>query len=171
MLGPAPRDILRTPRDGRFILLTLIVGYMLNLLPFNDATLLLRPDFALLALLYWCIHEPRRLGQTAGFGLGLLVDIGDGSVLGLHGLIYSLAAYLSGKFRLRVLSFGLWQQALHLLPLLLLTQGLTILLNLFLRNVFPGWGYFTGGLVGAALWPALSLLMEYPEYYPDKNDA
>ena len=171
MSGAPPRDILRAPRDGRFILLTLIAGYMLNLLPFNGATLLLRPDFALLALLYWCVHEPKRLGQTAGFGLGLLVDICDSSVLGVHGLTYSVAAYLSGKFRLRILSFGMWQQAWHLLPVLLLTQGLTILMNVFLRGGFPGWSYFAGALVGAALWPGISLLMEYPEYYPDNNDA
>jgi rod shape-determining protein MreD len=171
MIGAPSPEVLRAPPDGRLIAASLVIGYALSLLPWSGALLLIRPDFTLLVLLYWAIHEPRRVGQSATFGFGLLADVADGSLLGLHGLSYSVAIYLALKFRLRVQSFNLWQQALHLLPILLAAQGLTVLLNVVLHKDFPGWSLFLGSVLGALLWPALALIMEYPQTRATTSDT
>jgi rod shape-determining protein MreD len=162
LIETLPRDVLPDPPDIRLIVASISVAYLLSLLPWTGVPLLVRPDFALLVLLYWCIHQPRRVGQSAAFGLGLLVDVSEGTVLGLHGLTYSIAMYMALRLRLRLLSFKLWQQALHVLAFLLAAQALTALLSVLLYETYPGWQYFFGAAIGAALWAPLSLVLEYP---------
>ena len=70
----------------------------------------------------------------------------------------------------RILSFPLWQQALHLLLLLLSTQLLTLVIRLAAGAGFPGWSYFAGSFVCAALWPVLSFLLLLPQRQPENVD-
>ncbi len=37
----------------------------------------IKPDFVALVLLYWCIHQPRRVGFAAAWLLGLAMDVAD----------------------------------------------------------------------------------------------
>jgi len=137
-----------------------VVACCLALLPLPTGWLTLRPDLTLLVLTYWGVNEPRRIGQTTAFCLGLIIDVADSNVLGVHALAYSVAAFLTATLRVRVLSFSGWKQAVHILPILLSAQLLTLVANLLLRFGFPGWGYFLGSIVGALLWPALSGLLK-----------
>ena len=68
------------------------------------------PDFTLIMLAYWLLHRPQLIGIGAAFCLGLLVDIGTNSLLGQHGLAYSVAAFLIERNRRQIVlnSFG-WQ--------------------------------------------------------------
>ena len=59
-----------------------------------------------------------------GFVFGLLMDVGLGAAMGQHALAYVVLAYLANSLARRVLWFPAWQQALHVLPLLLLSQVL-----------------------------------------------
>ena len=155
-------ELLR-PASIRFILLTLACALLLNLLPWQGLALLFRPDFVALALLFWAIREPRKLGIGAAWAMGLLMDIGDGTILGQHALAYTLAVYAAIVLHRRILRFTLWQQASHVLLLLLLAQAAMLLIRLFGGAVFPGPSYFLTCFIGAALWPALSLLLLLPQ--------
>ena len=155
-------EVLGGQPDARFIFLTLLIAYLIYLLPTSGSLMLLRPDLPLIVLLYWCVHKPRSVGYSVGFLFGLLVDIADASVLGQHALAYAVAIYLTLALRVRILKFGLWQQALHILPMLLASQVVLALSHLFLPAVFPGWGYFVTSLLGAVLWPPITLAIEYP---------
>ena len=62
-----------------------------------------RPDFLLVMLLYWSMHESRNIGQGWGFALGLLMDVADSALLGQHALAYVVATYLIQLLRLRLL--------------------------------------------------------------------
>lgn len=146
-----------------FILLTLAASLLLNLLPWPGLVLLFRPDFVALALLFWAIREPRKLGIGAAWLLGLLMDISDGVILGQHALAYIFAVYAAIVLHRRILRFTLWQQALHVLLLLLLSQAAMLLIRLFGGALFPGFGYFMASFTGAALWPALSQLLLHPQ--------
>ena len=97
-----------------------------NLLPLSGVALALRPDFLALVLLYWCIQEPRYVGVGIAWFVGLLMDVGDGTLFGQHALAYAVLAYAAEYFRRRVLRFPLWQQAAQVAVLLLLCAALVL---------------------------------------------
>lgn len=158
-----PKDVLHEPPSLRYVLITIIISFLLYLLPADGALVFLRVDLPLLVILYWCIHQPNYVGFAIGFTFGLLVDVTDGNILGQHAIAYTLAIFLALIIRLRILKFKLWQQALHVLALLLISQMLVALTHLFLPSAFPGWAYFIASFIGALLWPAITFALEYPQ--------
>ena len=158
-----PKDVMREPPSGRYVLITLIVACLIYLLPADGVLMYVRVELPLIVLLYWCIHQPTHGGFALGFALGLLVDVADGNILGQHALSYTVAIFLTLVLRLRILKFKLWQQALHILAILLANQFFVALTHLFLPSTFPGWSYFFASFVGALLWPVIVFALEYPQ--------
>jgi len=162
-LTPArPEEILRQVNPW-FILLTFLLGILANLFPASGVALVLRPDFLALVILYWCIQEPRYVGVGVAWMLGLVMDVADATVFGQHALAYAMLAYAAEYFRRRVLRFPLWQQAPQVAVLLLLAAGLVALVRIVGGAPLPGWTYFVSPLVGALLWPLLSVLLQWPQ--------
>src|SRR5262245_32287095 len=100
----APAEIL-LPVKPVFIVFTLIAALLVNLLPWSGWLLAIKPDFVALVMLYWCIHQPRKVGFTVAWLMGLMMDVADGSVLGQHALAYSVLAYAGIVLHRRVLGF------------------------------------------------------------------
>jgi rod shape-determining protein MreD len=161
MIAPEPQATLRIGASGRYVFLTLAVAYGIYLLPWFAP--FLRPALPLIALLHWILYEPRRVGHSSAFVLGLLVDIADGSLLGLHALTYTVVFHIAQLFRVRISKFSLGGQALHVLALLLIGQLIVMFLNAFQGNATAvGPLYFLSSAVGAALWPIAYFLLEVP---------
>jgi len=145
--------------SSQFIAMSLFVALMMNLLPWQGVALLARPDFVLLLLLYWAIHQPLRIGMAAAWGLGIAMDVADGALLGQYALSYTVTIFLALVLHRRIQAFGLWPQALHVGVLLLASQFLTLLVHLASGASFIGGGYFLATISGTLLWPALGLLI------------
>lgn len=129
-----------TPRQtghwGRvFGTLALAVG--LTQLPWSGWALLVRPDFLMVAVLFWVLHRPERIGFGTAFCLGLLADFQDGVVFGQHAIAYVVAVYGVLFLRLRLLQFDPLRQAAQMFPVLLAAQ-LTVLLVGWLAVQPPG---------------------------------
>lgn len=162
-LSPArPEEILR-PAKPWFIALTLVVALFANLLPLSGTALALRPDFLALVLLYWCIQEPRFVGVGVAWTVGLMMDVGDATVFGQHAFAYAFLAYAAEYFRRRVLRFPPWQQAAQVAVLLLLCAALVLLIRVVGGAPLPRWTYAVPPLVGALLWPPLSIVLQWPQ--------
>jgi rod shape-determining protein MreD len=69
-------EILRPVRPS-FILLTLFLALLANVVPATAAIGAFRPDFLALVLLYWCIQEPRYVGVGTAWIFGLIMDVAD----------------------------------------------------------------------------------------------
>jgi len=158
------RPELLLPVNPGFIVLTLVAALLANLLPWSGWALWLAPDFVALIVLYWCIQEPRKIGFLTAWGLGLLMDIADGSLFGQHALAYVILAYAGTALHRRVQRFSMTPQMLHVLPLLLLTSLIVLLVRALAGADFPGYAYFLGSITGAALWPVLSHLLKLPQH-------
>jgi rod shape-determining protein MreD len=143
------------------IVASFALALFLNFLPWRDLRLM--PDFVALALCFWCIRQPRLVGLGVGWTLGLLSDAGNGVLLGQHALAYSILAFLSVWLSRRILWFGPALQALHVLVILLVTQGVALLVRLVSGNVFPGWPIVVGPMIGAMLWPLVTWLLLLPQ--------
>ena len=164
---PKPQHIL-LPVNMAFIGLTLFFSLLANLLPFGRAPIV--PDFVALSLAFWCIREPRRVGFTTAFVLGLAMDVADAALVGQHALAYTLLAYAAIKVSRRVPWFPIWQQALHVLTLLLLAQIVQCLVQSIAGGGFPSVAYFSASVSAALLWPLLSLIYLAPQRKPIDPD-
>lgn len=163
MPSASPRSVLHKPVGGRFIAGSLIAALLLNLLPWNGVAVLLWPDLVAMVLLYWSIHQPRRVGLSVAWFFGLLMDIADGVLFGQHALAYVLMAYGAYFLHRRIQTFSLWQQSLYVFGLMLLMQLVMMLVRLAFGAAFPGVLYFAGSAVAGVLWPLLSLVLQAPQ--------
>ena len=66
-------EILRPPQPW-FVLLTLLLAILVNLLPWSGVWQALKPDFLALVLLYWCIMAAYSLGGVNEFTAPLLAE-------------------------------------------------------------------------------------------------
>ncbi len=160
---PARPEEILLPAKPWFVLLTLLLGLIGNLLPMSGVALMLKPDFLALVILYWCIQEPRLIGVGIAWCVGLVMDVADATVFGQHALAYAVLAYAAEYFRRRVLRFPLWQQAAQVAVLLLLCAGLVLLVRVVGAAPMPRWTYVVGPLVGALLWPVVTVVLQWPQ--------
>ena len=158
----APHEILLPVRPA-FIAFTLIAALMINLLPWSGPWLAAKPDFVALIVLYWCIQQPRRFGFAAAWLMGLMMDVAVGSLLGQHALAYSVLAYAGIVLHRRVLMFGMQNQILHVILILLLNNLIVLAIRKLGGADFPGFGYFAGSLFAGALWPVMCFLLKLPQ--------
>jgi rod shape-determining protein MreD len=165
--GYRPQYLLR-PVNPLFIWCSLIFAFLLNLLPVGQTPGV--PDFLALVLVFWSVHQPRRLGMAAAFVFGLLMDVHDGALFGEHALAYTLLYYGAISLHRRILWFPVLSQLLFILPLLVLAQLASLLLRLWVGGSFPGWVFFADSLVGALIWPLIHWILLAPQRRPVDRD-
>lgn len=158
--GSKSEHILR-PARASTIAASLAVALLLNFLPWKD--LRIAPDFVALVLAFWCVRQPRLVGLGLAWSVGLVVDAGNGVLLGQHALAYSVLAFLAIWLSRRILWFGPVLQAAHVALILAATQALVLLVRIAAGDPFPGWAIFLSPLVGASLWPVVSWLLVLPQ--------
>lgn len=158
-LTPVARDVMKLPASAGLIAASFAAAYLFAMLPWSGTGLLARPDLVLVVLVFWTVHEPRSVGQGIAFALGLLMDVSDSMLLGQHAFSYVVAVYGAQVLRVRILSFGLGEQTLHVLGLTIATSLVMLLLNLLLGARFPGFAFLVSPVASALLWAPVSLIL------------
>lgn len=113
----------------RRVLGTLTLAMLLEQLPWANWALALLPDFVLVGVLFWVLHQPARVGFGVAFLFGLLADFQVGAVFGQHAIAYVIGVYLVLFLRLRLLQFDPFRQAAQLFPILLAVQLVVLLVG------------------------------------------
>ena len=149
------------PVSPVFIGCSLIGAFLLNMLPWGG--FIGAPDFVALVLVFWGLHQSRRVGIGIAFFMGLLMDVHDATLLGENALAYTLLSYCAIMMHRRVLWFPVMTQALHVLPLLLLAQTVQLVIRFLISGKFPGWFYFTESVVSVLLWPLATWILLAPQ--------
>ena len=158
-LTPVARDVLKRPASLGLVLASLLAAYLLSVLPWTGNWLLARPDFVLIVLIFWAVHEPRAIGQGVAFALGLLMDVSDSMLLGQHALAYVAAVFGAQVLRVRILSFQLPEQTLHVLGLTIVADAVTLSLNLLLGADLPGAVFVISPVLTAFLWAPVNWVL------------
>jgi rod shape-determining protein MreD len=91
------------------------------------------------------------------------MDVTDATVFGQHALAYAVLAYAAEHFRRRVLRFPLWQQAAQVAVLLVGCSALVLVIRVVGGAPLPRWTYAVGPLVGALLWPLITVVLQWPQ--------
>src|SRR5688572_6384527 len=158
-LTPVARNVMQLPASAGLIFFSTLGAYLLSVLPWTGQWMLARPDFVLIVLLFWTMNEPRSIGQGMAFALGLLMDVSDSMLLGQHALAYVAAVFGAQVLRVRILSFQLPEQTLHVLGLTVAASLVMLALNLLLGADFPGFAYLVSPVITALLWAPVTWLL------------
>lgn len=103
-------------RGGWVVILTLLIAITLSAmeLPFHTPRwfVLLRPEWVLLAVFYWAVERPDRVPMVFVWLLGLILDVLQGSPLGVNGLCLAAIVFIAWSFYERLRMYSRLQQAI-----------------------------------------------------------
>lgn len=169
MIMPRAADQLLLPANPWFIAFTLIVALLADMVPVGRAAAM--PDLLAIVLVFWGVHQPRRVGVLWAFAFGLLIDVHDGAVLGQHALTFSVLSYGAISLHRRLPWFSLRAQAIQVLPLFFAAHALTLVVRLAVGGMWPGWSMLLAPVFEALLWPVASVLLLAPQRRAPDPDA
>jgi rod shape-determining protein MreD len=143
------------PQAYWVILVTFVVALVLAVLPLPQWLLWARPEWLALALIYWTIALPQRVGVLTALSLGVAMDVLEGAVLGQNGFALVVVAVLALLLYQRLRVFSLLQQAGVVFVLI----GIHQLICQWVQNL-EGAGARTSlfllpALTSALLWPVV----------------
>ncbi len=113
-----------------------------------------------MVLIYWVMALPYRIGIGSAWVAGLLMDILEGSILGLNGLSLVIIAYITLSLHLRLRMFSSLQQS----GLVLVLVGLNLMMCHWLQivtgqTVASNLLFLMAALTSAVIWPSLFHLL------------
>ena len=154
-------------KNRAWIYLSIVFALILDVYLFPETVMQWKPLLVLLALIYWNMALPDKVGIFEALLFGLIVDLLNGSVFGLHGLLFVLITYICQRFFYQFRVSPLWQQSVVLFFLFFIfkiafafdfydvTIGLNISDSFYLANTF------LFALVSSIFWtPSFYLLRE-----------
>jgi rod shape-determining protein MreD len=170
MIMPRGSDQLLLPVNPFFIAFTLVLAMVFDLLPLGRQPAM--PDLLAVAVVFWNVHQPRRVGVGVAFLFGLLIDVHQGALLGQHAFAYTLLSFVAITIHRRLLWFGVIEQALQILPVFVAAHGVSLAVRMLAGGMFPGWWLLLAPVFEALLWPLVTLLLLAPQRRapdPDQN--
>ena len=158
----------RDLKNQLLIFTTLFVALFIDTYLFPSHFQILKPTFVLLTLIYWNMALPDRIGITAAFLFGIFVDLIEGSLLGLHGILFILITYTCQRFFYQFRVSPLWQQSFILFFMFFLYKQVFALdltnTNLELTNFSDSYFFmnsFLFALFSSFIWSPIFLILRF----------
>jgi rod shape-determining protein MreD len=153
----------RVLHEISIICFSLLATFGLSLLPLPSSTLSFIPDWVLLAVIYWIIYLPNRIGLGVAWLTGLLTDILTNSLLGEHAMASVFVAYLALKFHRRIRTFSVWQQMLSIAVLLGIYRAILFWLQGIIQQPLNN-RYWLPIATGMLVWPLM--IVVFSNFHP-----
>lgn len=141
------------------IVLSTILALLLSQWPLPVWASWIRPEFAVMLVVFFILDSPFRLGMVYAGIVGLSLDVLEGSVLGQQALALVVVAYLTFLFNARMRMISLLEQALAVGGMVLVF----LCIDYWVHGITGG-GYFSVAFIlpalsSAAVWPFAKLAM------------
>ena len=140
-------------RGNLVVFASLLIAFMLTVIPLPAWLALVRPEWVALTLIYWSMALPNRIGVGVAWTTGLFLDVLRGGLLGQQALSLCVIVFITLKLYQRIRVAPLWQQAFSVLVLVILHQ----LLNLWVRGITgqppQSWTYWLPSISSMLIWP------------------
>ncbi len=134
------------------MVISFIIASILSIYPLSTSIAFFRPMWLIIALIFWLIFQPARVGVWTAFLIGLIADLLTDSVIGQQALCAVLVAFFI-KFissYIKKLSANLvWALAA---ACLLLYQACLIILHFFTQTVFAPQLLYSA-IISIIIWP------------------
>ena len=147
------------------IYVTFLAGLLCMLIPLPMEWRVIRPDALTLALFYWVMALPHRVGIFTAFCVGLLRDLMQGSPLGLSSPGLMLATLLLLMNYQRVRQYDLLLQCLVILALLCLSAGIEQWIRSGIELPLVPTGAILGLLLSVLCWVPTRTVLRYSRRY------
>ena len=121
------------------------------------------PDVLAIVVVFWNVHQPRRVGLLLPFVLGLALDVHESALLGQNALSYVVLSSMALAIQRRLLWFPLREQALQIVPLFIIAALVEWATRLIVQDAWPHWSQLFAPLLQAALWPLVGALLLAPQ--------
>ena len=161
MIMPAGQPLL-LPANPRFIAFTLLLALLVNML-LGLIGMRWLPDVLAIVVVFWNVHQPRRVGLVLPFLLGLALDVHESALLGQNALSYVVLSSMALAIHRRLLWFPLREQALQIVPLFIIASVLEWVTRLIVQDAWPHWSQLFAPFLQAALWPLLGAMLLAPQ--------
>ena len=155
-------------KNNLTIYLSLLATLILDSIYLSSSFLVIKPTFVLLALIYWNIALPDKVGIVLSLVMGIIVDFIEGSVLGTYPLLFVVVAYLCQRFFYQFRVMKIIQQSIILFVLFLfIKQYLAIDFSFSYGSNFNLFNSsnllitFLYSLLSAIAWPVLFYCLRY----------
>lgn len=142
------------------IILSLLIAYLLAVVPFPAWAMNYRPEWVPMVLIYWVMALPYRVGIGSAWCAGIVLDILEGSILGLNAMSLVIVAYVTLSLHQRLRMFSSLQQS----GLVLALVGLNLMICHWLQIVTgqtlnTNLMFLMAALTSAVIWPSLFHLL------------
>jgi rod shape-determining protein MreD len=115
----------------------------------------------LLALIYWSIALPERIGIFYAWTYGVLTDVLTGQHIGQYALAYSLVIYACLKLHKRLRQYSLIQQSAFIFCCLLLAKLLFFFIKNLQHPVQITSDFWFSILAGTVCWPLVYIVLRH----------
>ena len=144
------------------IFLSFFIAYLLAIVPFPEWAMNYRPEWVPMILIYWVMALPYRVGIGSAWVAGMVLDVLEGSTLGLNALGLVIIAYVTLNLHQRLRMFSALQQA----GLVLALVGINLVLDHWLQivtgqTVTSSLMFLMAALTSAIIWPSLFQLLRH----------
>ena len=148
------------PHSIWVIFLSFFIAYLLAIVPLPEWAMNYRPEWVPMVLIYWTMALPYRVGIGSAWAVGLVLDVLEGSTLGVNALALVVVAYVALSLHQRMRMFSALQQS----GLVLALVGLNLMLCNWLQivtgqSVSSNLMFLTAALTSAVTWPSVFLLL------------
>jgi rod shape-determining protein MreD len=138
---------------------SIIVAFILQIMPMPVAIDLYRPDWLLLILCYWSMALPNRVGVGVAAICGVVIDILYGTALGVHSFAMAIPVYLVAANYQRFRNYSVVQQAVMIFVLATLYHMLVYWLQYWLTGIQFRFELLWPVVTSVFIWPWLFWLL------------
>ena len=144
-----------------FLCVSFLLALYLYLIPLPESLANFKPQWFVLTFIYWNIAIPHRIGVLITVGLGLILDILEGSTLGRHAIallsVHLICAFGYQRFRV----FTNLQQCF----LIFGVTGIYLFIFYWLGTIFnhteKSIAFLGSALSSAIIWPVVLFSLRF----------
>ena len=141
--------------------ITIVTAMVLSIVELPHSIAAFRPNFITLIVIFWCYQQPRSVGVTIAFIVGVLTDAMFFGVLGQHALAMVVVAFLAGKmYKVPLISrTNVYLTTGLVFGLLILDSVIVRAVNIFAIGHSGVDALWPGAFSGAMLWFVLAFYL------------
>ena len=134
---------------------SIVVAFILQIMPMPGFIDVYRPDWLLLILCYWTMALPNRVGVGMTAICGVVLDVLYGTSLGVHSFAMAIPVYLVAANYQRFRNYSVVQQAIMIFILSMFYHMLVYWLQYWLTGVQFRFEFLWPVVTSVFLWPWL----------------
>ncbi len=149
------------PRGQWVVLLSVLVAYVLSLVPLPEVLMTARPYWLALVVMYWVLALPQRYGLFFAFCTGLLLDVMEGAILGQNGLTMVMVSMITLELHMRLRMYPWWQQAFMVLVIIGIAEMIKLWVKSAIGNRLPSLYMLMPAVSSAVVWPWVYAILRF----------